>query len=136
MSKSVAAQIRATAKKTQKQLDQAMRATLLDITSQVVIGTPVLHGIARGNWLASYGTPKTQTDLKIRDNTGEQAQGAIDAEIAILGGNNTVFYFVNSLPYIRRLEYGHSESRPNGMLRIAVNQFDKIYKEKVKYFVH
>ncbi len=136
MSKSVAAQIRATAKKVQRNIDKATKATLMRVTSQAITATPVLNGTAKGNWLAAYGTPKTQYDLDIRDKSGAMAKGAVDAEIAILGGNNTVFYFTNSLPYIRRLEYGHSEQAPSGMLRNAVDQFHKINAEELKRYVH
>ncbi len=33
-------------------------------------------------------------------------------------------YIVNSLPYIRRLEHGHSKQarNPNGMLRVTINE--------------
>lgn len=121
------AQIKKIARRKEKQIDQALRATMLRMTGIIVQGTPVDTGAAKGNWLAATGSPNLQYDL-------EAAQpGRANVELPVLDGN-TVLYFTNSLPYIRRLEFGWS-AKGKGMVRRAIASFDKIADEEFRRYV-
>lgn len=123
----IEAQIKAIAKKKEQQIDKALRATFIRMTGIVIQGTPVDKGAAKGNWLGAVGAPNLQYDLE------DKQPGRVNTELPVLDGN-TVFYFTNSLPYIRRLEYGWS-AKGNGMLRRAVSAFDAIATEEFKRYV-
>lgn len=71
-------------------------------------------GRARSNWF--LGDKLTD---KITDST--ENKGATYLNTAMpdeLMGNKTYFY--NNLPYIERLEFGHSTQAPKGMVRISL----------------
>ena len=123
----IEAQIKAIAKKKEKQVDKALRATMLRMTGIIVQGTPVDTGAAKANWLAATGSPNLQYDLD------DKQPGRVNVELPVLDGS-TVLYFTNSLPYIRRLEFGWS-AKGSGMVRRAVASFDRIAGEEFKRYV-
>lgn len=104
--------------KTQAKADLRTRKLLLDITTGVILNTPVDTGRARGNWFASVGSPARGTTDRV-DPTGAQAIAA--AQSAIVRGPGNVWYLTNNLPYIARLEYdGYSSKAPQGMVRLTL----------------
>jgi hypothetical protein len=108
-------------------MDQIARKALLDVSSSVAKKTPRKTGRAAGNWMASISAPDTSTTTSTKRDSVSKAQSTIDASY----GN--VYYFVNSLPYIRRLEYlGHSKQAPNGMVRLSLKEFDSYVKDAIK----
>ncbi len=88
--------------------------------SGVVRKTPVDTGRARGNWQVSTGSPASG-DI---DNEDSNGNGTIS------DGNGTivsappfgVVYIANNLPYIERLENGHSKQAPAGMLELTFQE--------------
>lgn len=101
--------------------DLVVRKIALDLTTRIVKRTPVDTGRARGNWSASLGAP----DIVATEQTDKSGQATIAAASATVGAlaAGTDFYLANSLPYIRRLEYGHSKQAPSGMLRTSVAEY-------------
>lgn len=101
-----------------RNVERAVRraATLIDTT--LVVSTPVKTGRARANWLASINRPRTDMP------------GPADAKAA-LGRNQNVFklfkagqtiVIANNLPYIRKLNAGHSQQAPAGFVEKAVTR--------------
>lgn len=123
----VEAQIKKVAAKKSKQVDKALRATMLRMTGIVIQGTPVDTGAAKANWLAATGSPNLQYDIE------DKQPGRANVELPVLDGN-TVLYFTNSLPYIRRLEFGWSD-KGSGMVRRAIAAYDRIADEEFKRYV-
>ena len=117
-------QMRQWANNTGEDVDKLVRAVNLDLTRQVIQLTPV-------------GKPSLwQTKYPPKGYTGGQAKGgAIDSNGESTEANalnsisrsvGSVYYIVNNLPYIRRLEYeGWSGQRPEGMVRVTVSEFNR-----------
>lgn len=109
------------AEKAEGNAQTVVRKISIDLFSKTVLRTPVDTGRARANWNCSIGAPSftvsqktdkgaTTTQAGIRSTLGNWKQGDI--------------YLMNSLPYIRRLEYdGWSKQAPAGMVRISVAEF-------------
>ena len=99
--------------------DQAVRKACLQLLVGVVMKTPVDTGRARGNWQASVNSPSTVAT----EDTDKIGAGTIAAgNAAVDGATGNVFWLSNNLPYIERLEYGHSKQSPQGMVRLTINE--------------
>lgn len=123
-------------------MDQIARKALLDVSTAIAKKTPRDTGRAAGNWMASIGSPDTSTtDSTTRDSVNQ-------AREAISQAYGNLYYFVNSLPYIRKLEYGgygtgpgatvkttrdgYSVQAPQGMVRLSLKEFDEFVKSAIK----
>ena len=113
----------------------AAKATI-DVLAAVVDRTPVgnpdtwknppppgyVGGRARANWNASLGSP----DLSVTFDIDASGAGTVARGAARIGTDTQGedAYIVNSLPYIRPLEYeGHSRQAPAGMVRVTVAEW-------------
>lgn len=99
--------------------DLVVRKVALDMLSGIVMKTPVDTGRARGHW--GVGVNSITYGAGIDPSGGSTiAQGGAVIQGAKAG--DTV-YLANNLPYIVRLEYGHSKQAPQGMVRTTVDEF-------------
>lgn len=89
----------------------------LEIGNRLVLATPVKSGRARSNWLLNYTVPLRYV---VEPTTAEQAIAemvkAIDRAEAV-----PLFYIVNNLPYIERLNEGTSKMAPAGFVDSAID---------------
>lgn len=110
----------------EKKQDQFVRKICLDLTSQVVLGTPVDLGRAINNWFPSIGSPSNATTTA----TDKSGSGSIArAKPVINQATGNVFYLTNNLPYIRRLEFeGWSKQARRGWVRAAVRRVATTYR--------
>lgn len=110
--------------------DRQVQYICMSLMRDVVAGTPVDTGRARGNWQASIGSPADGTLEKTDKNGGTTInKGAKVAKDAT--GN--VFYLTNNLPYIYRLEFeGWSNQAPQGWVRTAVQRAKAIADQMPK----
>ncbi len=121
--------------KTNIEADKVVRKVCFDLMSGVVLKTPVDTGRARANWQASIDTPATGTisfDGDAGSNTQTPAPSASSAAAigkalgAVNKATGRVFWLVNNLPYISRLEYGAwSKQAPHGMVRITIAEIQR-----------
>ena len=103
--------------------DQVPRIVAVQISGQIIERTPVDTGRAKGNWQATIETPASDT-LKDEDKPGsDTVQKVYRVANDFKAGN--VFYLVNNLPYIRRLEQGWSQQAPAGMVAVTVSEFQQ-----------
>jgi len=105
-----------------------MRKTVLTVTSAVVLRTPVDTGRARSNWQTQIGSApagpvgaytvgsKGSTEAAAVAQVMAQAQG----EMARLTQRDTEVFLVNNLPYINRLDKGHSSQAASGFVKEAI----------------
>jgi hypothetical protein len=113
---------------------------LASVVSRTPVGNPSLWkskppkgyvgGRLRGNWNVSFGGPDLTT-TPVRDQSGGPT---IQRGINILTGWNgqADIYVMNSLPYVRTIEYeGHSSQAPAGMVRITVAEFQGFIERAV-----
>jgi len=86
-----------------KAMQSVLEDSVNELSGKVKLGTPVDTGAARRNW-------KSNKPIKI--------------------GKKYKFYnTLSQIPYIRRLEYGHSDQAPKGFLRINVALWPNIVKK-------
>lgn len=101
-----------------------IRKIALDALSGIVRRTPVDTGRARGNWFVSFGDAGVEVSTSV-DKNGQvtiQSGGAVIATYRQVDDmENIVIY--NNLPYIVRLENGHSKQQaPAGMVEVTVTE--------------
>ena len=121
---SFARDVAAFAVKSEKALDQTVRAITFSLFREVVQRTPVDSGRLKGNWIVSQGSP-VRTTTEATDPSGSRTIAAIAGGI---GGLGTVNFLANSLSYAERIEYDgwSSVKAPSGMVRIAFARIETI----------
>jgi hypothetical protein len=126
---SFASDIAKFAQKTGQKLDRAIVSACYQISEAIVMGTPVDTGRARGNWIPTVNNPAGSV-LDVTDKAGTMALSKIGAVTLTAPGN--IYYLVNNLPYINRLEYGWSKQAPIGMVRVNVENFQAALRKAVQ----
>ena len=131
---SFAKQMREFAEKSQRGYRQVVATSLFDLSGVIAEMTPRKEGRAAGNWFPSLGTP----DLHI-DEDATSFNEALAEQITD-GAAGHVFFLTNSLPYIRKLEYGLYPKNPAtgnstingfstqaqaGMVRVSIENYQK-----------
>ena len=107
-------------KKVGLRADQVVRKVTLDLTRDLVRATPVDTGMARSSYF--FGSDRTggKETSPSKNGSPTNRRAAQFTSTLQAGG---VFYIVNNLPYIMRLEFGSSQQAPAGMARITVDRF-------------
>ena len=120
--------------------DEAAGNSLLGVSRSIIMMTPVGDtGVAQGGWVPSINdyqpTPPTKA-------------GSVDLQKVETFAYNSVgktYYLTNSVPYIGKLEFGgypkpsrgektingFSTQAPQGMVRISVENFDKMLDDSI-----
>jgi hypothetical protein len=101
-----------------------------ELASDVIVRSPVDKGLFRNNWMSALNSPDTSTtESKSRKGFGEPG-GARFTEFLHISTRFDIgddLFLTNSLPYARRLEFGHSRRMaPQGIVRIATAQWPLI----------
>lgn len=93
-------------------------------------GKGYVGGRARGGWQAGVGSMPTGDTGRI-DPSGREA---IAAGAAVIEGwpAQGVLWIANSVPYIGRLEYGHSKQAPAGMVRATFAEMPGVIRRVVR----
>ena len=101
--------LRRFATKAERRTDYVARGSMLVGLTSIVQGTPVDEGTARGSWQLTFDAPASG-DVERLDPSGNvtiaEGTSRLDARSSVAG---TSLYLVSSLPYIARLEQGHSK---------------------------
>ena len=114
-------------KRFEKSVAAVPRKIMLEMDSQIVSGTPVDTGAAKGGWIPSLGAA-SQVVSENLDKTGEQTI-ANAQEMHAQSDGYQVMFLSNRLPYIERLENGHSKLQaPNGWVKLAIQRVASIFK--------
>ena len=100
----------------------------VDVHSGVTKRTPVDTGRARASWMISQGDPDLSVAPDMGDGDGKN-KGAgsppsdpIIPPPTIKSDGESKVWITNSLPYIERLENGHSKQAPAGMVAVTIAQ--------------
>jgi hypothetical protein len=102
---------------------------VLEISSSVVMKSPVDTGRFRANWFVGYGSPNLKTD-QLTDKSGASTIAANQAAIMAIKVDGQTIYVTNSLPYARRLEYeGWSLKAPAGMVRVTLAELSGVARQ-------
>jgi hypothetical protein len=105
----------------------------LDLTSNIILKTPVDTGRARANWQTGVNQAPSN-EISATDKSGSATISAAARDVQNAPGN--VFYITNNLPYIASLEFGlyrpgpntvggFSKQAPSGMVRISINEISR-----------
>lgn len=112
---SLASDLRKIAARRNNDLDKIARSAVNLLSIRVIADSPVGKGIFINNWMSATGNVNTTT-TDDADLSGSASYARLTATIDGLQAGET-FYFSNSLPYARRLEYdGWSAKAPSGMV--------------------
>jgi len=123
-------QMMAIKKKVEQTVDKAHRATVLQLTSAVVYGTPVDIGRARGNWVATIGKPARGYSEDKVDKDGSATINSANGQISVSFGKT--YYLTNNVPYIGFLEYGTINRPALRFVEKAVQEFNSAFVENLK----
>jgi hypothetical protein len=104
-----------------QKLERMIDATITKFEVRVRSRTPVDTGFARSRWQRT-NTGRTRPPSLER---GEHAP-AVHNKGVTLGQTITVF---DDAAYIEKLEYGHSQQAPHGMLRVTVAELPQLAKQ-------
>jgi len=87
-------------------------------------------GRFRGNWQLGVGT----IPAGVLNRIDPSGRGTVAAAIAEIPRDATgrVYYYVNNLPYARRLEEGHGGREPGGIVGLTVIEFRSLVDDSVK----
>lgn len=112
---------------TEETAERAVAKLTVQAFQGIVTKTPVDTGRARGNWNLSSGSPDTETDESATSSrSAMQVKKAKSvASVAVRVGKD--IYITNNLPYIRRLEYGHSQ-QSEAMVRRTMSEIRAKYQ--------
>lgn len=106
------------------EMEKIVRGTLIDISSSVIMMTPVDEGTLRANWIASLGSPQLEV-LDQQDINGGRTINAANSQLQnMLIGQD--YFLSNSMPYARAIEYGHSKQASQGMVRVTLARLPSI----------
>lgn len=111
--------------------DKIARAATLDFFSGTIKSTPVKDGRARGSWTTGVGVEPVESPDRI-DPSGSAAIAEVVAKTPHGAGQET--YMISNLPYIEKLENGHSQQAPAGMVRINLARVQRIVKAAIAKF--
>lgn len=111
--------------------EEAVKKTATEVFSRIIQRTPVDTGRARANWTATIGNQTAATSEHV-DPTGSGAIAVASAVVAGWDHERGSVWLSNNLPYIGRLEYGHSKQAPVGMVGVTVAEFGGIANEAAR----
>jgi serine protease inhibitor len=118
--------------------DKVVRATFIQLATNVILRSPVDTGRFRNNWFTSIGRQATGTST-FTQKSGQQAINQA-AELSKQAPGR-VIWLTNNLPYARALEFGlygngpkttggYSLQAPSGMVRVTVSEFNEIVRRE------
>ena len=106
------------------------RRVALEALRRIVLMTPVDTGRARGNWQTTIDV-SPETPLEEFDPSGEATILEGMSRLEALGFGSIVF-LTNNLPYILRLEHGHSRQAPQGMVEVTFAELREMFAQPVE----
>lgn len=123
-------------RKCKDQEDKFLREFVQDLLQVIVTGsspsgsfgpgTPVDTGFARASWYIGVndnGSPPALAKGAKVDWSSILAQSVVSLSNAKIGDT---IWLMNNCVYIRRLEYGHSQQAPQGMVRVTLANYKAI----------
>lgn len=118
---SLSATIAAHGAHTMERAREIRRDAFVATGEQIIDGTPIKTGLARGNWQTSIGEAITDP-IPVRPASEAKRELAAIADEAL--GDETLV-FANNAAHIVKLEYGHSAQAPEGMFRLGLLRWEQ-----------
>ena len=116
---------------TEKKMEQAVKKTFIQLSTDIVRDTPVASGRLRFNWFPAINKfSESQSDYTDKRIGSAIAKFTAKANQYKLGDMITLS---NNLPYAYDIEYGASKKKsPAGMVRINISRFNAMVKRNAK----
>lgn len=130
MAKSLEAQLREIAERRTGDIEDIASASMLRMGNRIIQGSPVDDGRFINNWMSAFNGIDYSTS-RPENKAGTDSTAGLESKTSKVE-LNVDFYFTNSLPYAKRLEYeGWSAQASKGMVRINALHWDKIVQQEV-----
>ena len=101
--------------------DTTVRRLALAADQTLVSATPVDTGRARSNWMVQLGSASSETrDPMPEGQLLSEAAATISAYRSTPAGPGPEIHITNNLPYIQRLNEGHSAQAPAAFVEQAI----------------
>lgn len=100
--------------------DKIFRGSFVQLASMTVSNSPVDKGLFKSSWVFATGSPSNEVAESRKDSLGAIRAGVNDFKIGMSG------FLTNAQPYALKLEFGHSDQAPNGMVRKYAAQWQQI----------
>ena len=106
--------------------EKHVKIITLDATANLIEDTPRDTGWARNNWVPSIGSPSRREGDVLDPDEGDVAEARRDSErgqAAVATGytlKRGKVFISNNVPYITRLNDGHSRQAPSGFVQAAI----------------
>lgn len=114
MAKPLDEQYRAISDQVEQVAGKAVAVATLEVLGELKHRTPVDTGHARSNWIPAAGAPYRAVE------PGSAGAAQAVGEVAIATGRVAKTFISNNVPYIQRLDQGHSQQAPTGFVRQSV----------------
>jgi len=99
--------------------ERVVKGTLIDLSTRIIMDTPVDTGRLRGNWIAKLNY--VSTDVSESASQSMAIQSAVTTANRLDIGDD--FFLSNNLDYAMNIEMGGSQQAPQGMVRKNVANF-------------
>ena len=106
---------------------EVRRDAFVKTGTDIIDGTPIKTGLARGNWQTSVGEAITDI-IPVRPASEAKRELAAITDEAL--GDQTLV-LANNAKHIVRLEYGWSLQAPQGMFRLALLRWEDAVAEAI-----
>ena len=116
----------------EKKIVLVVKKTFIELSADIINGTPVDSGRARGNWQPAINKFADTNSLDIEKSkfgTKTIAKVINKANEFQIGDYLTL---TNNLDYIERLEDGYSHKAPTGMVGLNVERFSNMVDKHAK----
>lgn len=109
-----------------KRTEDVLQDAYAETAERVIKRTPVEDGTAVLSWNPTRGNPEGKNIEGDGGSAGEYPQRAkVEAVARSLSVGDSAS-LGNDLPYIRLLEYGHSDQEPQGMVGVTAAEWQSI----------
>lgn len=121
--------------------EETVKGTAIQLFSAIIKSSPVDEGTFRSNWFLTQGQPSQRTDEDLVLSEQNIINGIVQNVMRFEG--LAPIYFTNNLPYSEVIEYGefpdgpnttggYSRQAPQGVLRVNVLRFKRIFEQQAK----
>lgn len=114
-------EIRATIAAIEKTAERVIKRVGFAIQGELIRATPVDTGWARANWLVSIGRPP-EGPVGSREAVNAGAQAAGQGRLLVYNVSQGDVWIGNNVPYIQKLNEGHSKQAPANFVERAISQ--------------
>lgn len=107
-----------------EEVRDGVQRVFAELTSRVVLRTPVDTGRARGGWMGEVGAPASG-----EGSTDKNGNGTVQRAIAAVASAKPfeTIHLTNNVNYISYLEEGTSQQAPEGMLALSLAEVRQVF---------